>query len=172
MGADVEKSSVMKSLLATVPEAQRGVLEAVLKAQDERSARLEKDLSEERRLRREKEFVAKAEGFKHIGVDKSELGRSLMAIADQSPELYEKIEKTLRAADEQVAKGDLFKEIGSSQAGKVGDAWEMIQKAAQGWVQKSGQALSPAAAVEAYILTDEGRKMYADYMANHPSQRS
>jgi|WetSurMetagenome_2_1015567.scaffolds.fasta_scaffold120411_2 hypothetical protein len=166
----VGKSAVMKADgtldLSAVPASVRPALEAIYKGNLElvkKNADLEKQLKEERDQRKTKEFVEKAAGFKNLGADKAELATVLKSLAETNPEAYEKIEKTLQAADTQIGKGTLFGEIGSSQSAKGGSNWDMIEKAAEGWVAKSGQNMTKAQAVEAFLVTKDGQKMYGEY---------
>ncbi len=169
----VEKGTEMEKLdLSSVPKEVRPAVEAIYKSNQElvaKAEQIQKELVIERNLRRKGEFVAKAAVYKNLGISTDDLASTLMTIADASPEAVEKIEKMLATADAQVAKGDLFKEIGSSRASKVGPTWEAIEKAAEGAVAKSGVSISKAEAVTKFLETPEGSAMYTAYMSEHPS---
>lgn len=69
----------------------------------------------ERDARLDREFISKAETLPMISTDKSALGGLLRRISDAlSVEDAATVEKTLRAANEQIAKGNLFASLGQS----------------------------------------------------------
>lgn len=170
----VSKEAIMKAdgslNLEAVPEAVRPAVEAIYKGQQEavkKAAELEATLKKERDERRAKEFIAKAETFKHYVGDKAALAKDLQALSDSNNELYEKIVKQLEATDSQaeiVAKA-AFKEIGSQLPGNTGthDAWAKIEKLAEGVVAKSDKVMTQANAIESVLLTREGQALYEEY---------
>lgn len=183
---DVEKGSVMKSLEASVsklPKEQRKVLTPILKSLQlsvSENETLKKEVSALRHRELKREFVQKAASFKAVGSNQDELADTLMDIANKAPESYAKIEKILQAADEAATKGNLFGEIGSSLPGTGAhenikgseSEWSKIQKAAVAVVQKSGDKVSVEEAVDRFLDTSEGKKMYRDYIAVQMKQRS
>lgn len=158
--------------LSEVPDAVRPHVESIYKANRDliaKSEKLEKDLADERRTRREKEFIAKCEGFKHYSGDKKELATELMELSDASPKLYDKIVKQLEAveAEKAAAAGLIFSELGSSVPGNTGvGSFEAIEKAAEAVVAKSGEKVSKEQAVEKFLSTPEGKSMYSQYKAS------
>lgn len=167
------KKSVIKadgSLdMEQVPEAVRPAVEAIYKTQLElvkKNSELETQLSGERKERREKEFVAKAESFKHYVGDKKELAVKLMKLEDASKEVYTDFIAQLESMDaekEKVSKS-LLTEKGSGLAGPGGsDVDSKIDAAVKSIVQKTEGKLTHAQAYTQFIQTEEGQKMYAEY---------
>lgn len=121
--------------LSAIPEDARAAVEAVLKERDDRDAELvelrktadeQKSKADEaieiakseRDARETKEFVAKSAGYENIAKTDTEFGEVLKSIhrAEQDKHLPDgtlaALETVLKAADEQIAKGDLFAEQG------------------------------------------------------------
>jgi hypothetical protein len=114
----------------------------------------------------EKTYVAKAASYDKLGVNVEEFGKVMKTIAEKAPETIEKIDAVLKAANEAVAKGNLFVETGSSRQGGAGNgtSWAKIQAAAVASVAKSGEKMTDAQAVTKYLDTAEGKAMYEEYM--------
>lgn len=155
--------------LSGVPEKVRPAVEKIYKDQREAIAKadkLEKDLAEERSHRITKELTEKVEALKHLGAEKTELVSVLKELKESNPKAFEKVEAVLKAADAQIAKGALFAEAGSKLSrASGGTTWEQIEKAAEGYVAKSGEKLSKAEAVEKFLNTQDGQKLYAEHQA-------
>jgi hypothetical protein len=169
-----DKESVMKSLLSNLPKETKSAIEAVFKSQQElikKNDELTQKLVETERTAKRKEYVAKAAGFKHLGVNVEELAETMLALSETAPKQLEVIEKMLSSADEQVGKGDLFKEFGSSLPAGGKSTWDKIEKAAEGYVAKSGEKASKAEAVDRFLATSEGKRMYEEYMNDHASNK-
>ena len=60
-----------------------------------------------------------------------DLGGIMQDIEARAPEAYAKLAPILKAANERIKAGDLFKTAGRSGAEMAGSAWEKIEKAAQ-----------------------------------------
>jgi hypothetical protein len=166
--------------LSGVPEENRTFLETVLKAHDDAAAantelkaqivKEREDLAKERNLRRESEFIQKAEGYKHLVEDPNELGPVLKEIADAvSPESFATLEKALSAAEARVETGDLFKELGAANLPgeeSGGDAMAKLEKMAADLVEKSGDTEMTVEKAFAHVLvTPKGRELYSAYLA-------
>lgn len=112
------------------------------------------------------EYVAKASQFDKLGIKAEEFGTVLKSIASVSPEAYAKVEAVLKAANEAIAKGALFTELGSSSGGATAvskdDAWAQITELANARVTK-GDDKTLAQAIESVMKTAEGHKLYAIY---------
>lgn len=67
----------------------------------------------EREDRISKEYVAKAESLPMLAEDKAEFGGLLRKTAEALGDDFPKFEQVLKAANEQIAKGNLFEEFGS-----------------------------------------------------------
>jgi hypothetical protein len=141
-----------------LPEPVRKALEkseAEATANRERAEKAEKAATEasdlaksERDERLNKEFIAKAEAFKALPVKKDEFGPVLKAAHEKlSKEEFEAIETLLKAADEQIAASDLFKEQGRTHgAADTGALAEAKQKAEE--LRKSDSTLTQAQALD------------------------
>lgn len=169
----VEKAAIIKadgSLdLSAVPEAVRPAVELIYKGQQDavkKAADLETQLKVERDERVSKEMSAKADSWKHLGLPKEDVIKSLHEAHANGKESFERVCKMFDASNAQVEKSALFKEIGSNREGTKGDgSWQTIEKAALGFVEKSGQKMSAAEAVTKFLDTPEGSKMYGEYKA-------
>lgn len=161
--------------LSGVPEESRPFFESVLdgrdavaKERDDLRGRVEKaeeKLEEERALRLDREFIAKAEKeFSHVA-PADELGPVLKEIASAIPEeSYEVLTKALAAAEERIEKGGLFAEYGRAGTPEEskGDAWSQIEKEADSLVEKDAE-MTQAQAITAVLATDRGKELYAQY---------
>lgn len=166
------KASIMKadgSLdLDQVSPEMRPVVEKLFAQNKESVAKAEKleaDLTAERTERRTKEFVAKADSFKHFTGDKAELAKNLMSLESSNKALYEQVVKNLEAVEkekETVAK-QLFTELGSSapSAGQL-DAEAKMDKMVESIVQKSDGKMTKEQAFAKLLATPEGDKAYTE----------
>jgi small-conductance mechanosensitive channel len=103
------------------PEWQARIekMEADQQADRERTEKAEQIAKAERDARATREFVAKAETFKHVAGDTGEFGRVLKAASEAlSKEDMDLLEQRLSAANEQIDKGELFRQVGSSADGQ------------------------------------------------------
>lgn len=169
----VEKAAIIKadgSLdLSAVPEAVRPAVELIYKGQQDavkKAADLESQLKVERDERVSKELSAKADSFKHLGLPREDVMKSLQEAHTLGKESYERVCKMFETTNKQAETSNLFKELGSSQGSEKGSgSWEAIEKAAQAHVEKSGEKISKADAVTKFLETAEGSKMYGEYKA-------
>lgn len=168
---DVEKSAVAKMDLTGVPDNAKRALEAVFKAHEKATADLKSELDAVKRIGRRKDLVQKAATqYPNLGLPTEEVADMLLAL-EGNPAL-EKVEKMLSTANAQAKTGGLFSERGSSHpSGHIGSTWEAIEKAAEGYVAKSGVACTTAQAVDKFLETSEGKRMYELYMTTHPSSK-
>lgn len=105
-----------------------------------------------------KEFVQKAASFGNLSINAEEIGPILKGIAESDPDGYAKIEAVLQAANEQIAKGALFAEIGAD--GVVeSDISKRIEAKAQE-IQKRDNCTIEKARSMAY---KENPDLYAEY---------
>jgi len=115
-----------------------------------------------------KTFVAKAADLtSNLGVNAEEFGPVLKSINAANPELAAKVESVLKAANEAVAKGDLFKEAGAETHDNPtgvakADAWAQIETIAANMVAK-GEFKTQAEAIAKAMETPDGRRLYAIY---------
>lgn len=130
------------------------------KAHDELKKKFEK--SENERIT--KEFVAKAGELKNLSITPAEFGPVLKSVNDTSPEAFEKVMTVLKAADEALAKSELFESKGSDAKIAGAGAWDKIEKLAAGMVEKSSDGLTKAKAIDLVLKSEEGKKLYSDYL--------
>jgi hypothetical protein len=115
---------------------------AAVEKANKRIAEAEKIAKAERDLRIQREAVTKAQALPMIAEDPNELAELLIAL-DGTPE-GAKVEKMLKAANEAIAKGDLFSEMGRTGAGVTsGTAVE----AAAAEIRKADPNLTPEQAI-------------------------
>ncbi len=101
-----------------------------VEAAEKRAAEAEEVAKRERDRRVTREFVEKARGYRGLPVEPDEFGPLLKAVSEKAPEEYEKLEEVLRAADEAIASGRLFDEVGRSGPSRGGDAYAKLEAAA------------------------------------------
>jgi hypothetical protein len=147
-----------------LPEPVRKALEkaeADRKASDERAEKAEKAATEagdiakaERNERLKATFIAKADAYKALPVKKDEFGPVLQAASEKlSKEEFEALDTVLKAADEQIAESDLFKEQGRTHgAAETGALAEAKQKAEE--LKKADPKLSDAEALKKAMDSD------------------
>ncbi len=115
---------------ALVTKKEAGSMFSILKSQNDRIAKAEKEAAESRDNIKKGELITKAEkGLILIG-KADEVGGLLFQIAKFDAGLADKVEALLKSANDVIAKGELFKEHGSGGRG-AGSASEAIQKGAE-----------------------------------------
>lgn len=165
------ESTVAKSAhldLSGFTEAQRAALEPITKSHaalaDSHKAleaahkeAVAKSQALQHKLDR-KEFVAKAAAFPHLG-KADELGAMLHNLHDKDPDGYAAWEGVLKTANAAQDKSALFEERGSSLAAS-GSAAESLEQAVAAYVSKSANGIGPERAMNEFLKTDEGKKLY------------
>ncbi len=158
-----------------VPEAVRPALELIYKSNQElatankelvqKNADLKKQQDEDRAAVREKEIVQKSAEFSHLGIPAADIVDQLKLADKAGKEMFDKVCKNFEALSNQSKESAMFKELGTTQNnGRGGDAYALIEKAAEAWVQKSGEKLTKEQAFTEFIeKSSEGQKMYAEY---------
>jgi hypothetical protein len=151
--------------LSKVPEELRPSFETIFKEHEElvkkaaeaeqKAAATEAVLKAERDERLRKEWIAKAAEYKHLPAKPEEFGLVLKALSEKAPEELAKLEQVLKAADEQIGQGALFKEVGSGAAPVGGTAWAKIEAAANALVQKDDKLTHEQAIRKAIELHPE-----------------
>ena len=155
--ARLDKSELSPEVRAALEKAEAdGKANAERAEKAEQSAKAAEDIAKaERETRLTAEFITKAEGYKALPVKKDEFGPVLKAASEKlSKEAYEEIERVLKAADEQIAASDVFKEHGRSGDGAKADTAlaEVTTKAAE--LRKSDPKLTEAAAQQQVFKAD------------------
>ena len=166
----VDKSALAPEVREMIEKAEREA-EQLRKDHAEDRARLEKAeqlAKEERDLRVEREFIAKAEKeFPHIGAA-GELGPRLKRMSESlSKEDYDAHLQQLAATNAQLETGALFSELGKSgdpQAGGQDADMAKLQKAAEE-IRKADSSLSNYEAMELALRQDKAAQ--ARYLANN-----
>lgn len=157
-----EEAEINKADLDPAVRAYIEKQEAAARANAERAEKAEKTAESaetiakaERDARLTREFVAKAESYRALPINKDEFGAVLKAAAEKLTKgEFEAIDTVLKAADEQIAKGELFKERGRSGDGPKpeGARAEVTTKAAE--LRKSDPRLTEAAAMQQVFKAD------------------
>ncbi len=98
---------------AVLAKAAPEVLDVIAKA-EARAEAAEAIAKAERDLRIHREFVAKAESMPMLTENPEQFAEVLKALNEASPELCEVVTDIFAAANNQIAKGNLFTEFGSS----------------------------------------------------------
>lgn len=158
---------VTKSLLAKLPKELRGTVENIFKSNES----LAREVKAIKAQGLKQEMIKKSASFKHLGVNPEETTELFTKLHNADPALLETVEKMFGAFEEQASKGALFSEIGSALSGAGKTTWEKIEKAAEGMVKKSGEKCTTAQAVDQFLETEEGKRMYNDYMSSHASSK-
>lgn len=166
--------------LTGVPEENRAAVEAVIKATEDEKAELikkaeeqatkaenaERIAKEERDVRETRDYIAKSAGYENLAKADDEFGPVLKSIANAErdgalPEgTAAKLDEVLKAADEQVKAGDLFKEAGRNGHGGNSDA-EGKAKAAAAEIKKADPKLTDAQAIAKAYEADPS--LYDEY---------
>lgn len=110
-----------------------------------------------------KSFVAKAALYDKLSIKTEEFGLVLKSISETNPDALEKVETVLKAANEAVAKGNLFAETGTSRTKSTGDAYEAIEVMVASEIAKAEKPMSKEEAMAKVLDSAEGRKLYEDY---------
>lgn len=107
------EAEILKANLAKMDPAVRSIVEKQMRE----TAEAKEIAKAEREQRLEREFISKAESLPMLAEDKKDLAGLLRQVADALPqESVEKFETILKAANEQIAKGNLFSTFGKSGA--------------------------------------------------------
>lgn len=118
--------------------ADPSVLEYIRKA-EARAAEAENIAKAEREMRLKREYLEKSNSLPYVGEERSDLAELLRAIADQvDGNTVTKLEQVLKAANEQIAQSELFKEAGMAGAGTTGDAYRQLESIAAHIAKENG----------------------------------
>lgn len=157
---EAAKAELVKSQEAVAKAAESETEVTTLrKALDETTTSLAAIQKEQRRA----QFVTKAEEFKALG-DVAKIGSLLESIDSHLPdEEKAELEKMLRATAEQVAKGALFAQFGSSDGGEPDSVVDQLEKAAADRVAKGLSKTTEQAKVEIMKTDRELAAKYAEF---------
>lgn len=148
---EIDKSDLPPAVRAAFEksEADRAALAERVEKAEKGAAESDRLVKAERDERLTAEFIAKAETLKALPVKPAEFGPVLKAASEKlTKDEYQALEKALTAADEQIQKGDLFKEQGRAHEGERADSAyaEATQKAEE--LRKSDSKLTKTAALD------------------------
>lgn len=125
-----------KAMLAKADPAIRALIEK----QEADLAEVKKAADAERDARLTREFIAKAETMPMVAEDRTALGGLLRRLSEAlSPEDTAEVEKILKAANEQIAQGNVFREFGVD--GGAVTVSKSVEAAAQA-IQKEDPSLT------------------------------
>ncbi|MDI6814378.1 MAG: hypothetical protein QMD10_12730 [Desulfitobacteriaceae bacterium] len=161
--AELEKKLAEKDQPNKDDDIWKGVNPEIRKRMEElekRAKEAEELAKKEREERITKEFIAKAAAFQGLPVKPEEFGPVLKTLAEKDPEVYTKIEGVLKAADEAITKGALFKELGRASYGDEGSALAKLEAKAEE-IRKSDSRLTKE---QAFVKAcEENPELYAQY---------
>ena len=155
---DMSEEETMKSVLKSLPEPVREMLE---KAQGE-AAIAREELRKEREERRNEEYVAKAAGWSHLTVDPKEIGPALARLSDIDANLSQQVEKALTAANAQAESASIFDEIGRASRPDDNSAYAKVETLAKAAVA-AGEFNTLEQAIAGVVVKNPD--LYAAYRA-------
>ena len=166
---EMEKSSEDSINMNDIPDEVRAQVENLWKANEEavkKAAELEEVLKAERDERLTKEFIAKAaESYGNIpGHTADELGLMVKSLHTHDEEAAKKIEGLLKTVSQVISKSELFVEAGVTvQDQGVKDPLNQLDSLAQKH-RSENPGVSYAKAYDVVMKSDEGRKLYTEYV--------
>lgn len=144
-------------------QAEKDAIERIAKA--EKVAQESADIAKaERDARVTREFITKAEAYRALPVEAEKFGPVLKSVSEKlTKEEAEAIDTLLKAVDEQIAAGELFKEQGrGGTAPKADSAVAEVQRKAED-LRKSDANLRPDQAMDRVLNSD--RALQERYLA-------
>ena len=169
---EMEKSSEDSINMNDIPDEVRAQVENLWKANEEavkKAAELEEVLKAERDERLTKEFIAKAaESYGNIpGHTADELGLMVKSLHTHDEEAAKKIEGLLKTVSQVISKSELFVEAGVTvQDQGVKDPLNQLDSLAQKHCSEN-PGVSYAKAYDVVMKSDEGRKLYTEYVQSN-----
>lgn len=134
---------------------------AIVKADRERTERLEKALADERIAKANSEWIAKASTLAVVE-DPATLGTKLRSLAEFDSDLADEVFKALDLANRQVNAGSLFAEFGKSGGASGAGAEAKIEAIAKGYRDADPTLSDEVARAMAY---ENNPEVYAEYLA-------
>lgn len=130
------ESQVAKQNVDPEEEFKKSLPESVrkrLEASEQRAKQAEEEVKKFNEARAKEQYIAKAKEYGKLPIKSEELGLILKSVAEKDAENYVKLEELLKAANEQIKAGDLFKEKGTASAGGAtgNSAYEKLSTMAQ-----------------------------------------
>ena len=155
---EMDEEETMKSVLKSLPEPVREMLE---KAQGEAAVARE-ELRKERQERRNEEFVAKAAEWNHLTIDAKEFGPALARLSDIDANLSQMVEKAMSGANAQAESASIFDEIGRPVRSDENSAYARVETMAKAAVA-SGEFTTLEQAIAGVVVKNPD--LYAAYRA-------
>ena len=155
---EMDEEETMKSVLKSLPEPVREMLE---KAQGEANVARE-ELRKERQERRNEEFVAKAAEWNHLTIDAKEFGPALARLSDIDANLSQMVEKAMSGANAQAESASIFDEIGRPVRSDDNSAYARVETMAKAAVA-SGEFTTLEQAIAGVVVKNPD--LYAAYRA-------
>lgn len=171
---EVGKSSISKAALSSFAPEQRKLIEGIFKDHSDlvkKNMSLEKQLSEQKEEQRNKEIVAKAAEFSHIGLAQEEIVETLKDADKAGTKTYDRICKQFEVMNEQAEKGGLFKEIGHRGHDSAADAQAKLDALVDSIVKKSDGKTTFEQAYDDVMKSAEGKKLYAQHVEEREQRR-
>ncbi len=175
MEEDEEEDDVEKSYKLDAETQLK--LESVFKANEDlvkKNHELTSEISALQQVNKHRELVQKAASFTDLGLPAETVIATLSNAQKAGAEVFDSIVKQYEMLNERqkVAKsfgGNLYGEIGSSLPSGAGagseTSWARIEKAAEGFVQKSAFNGTKEQAIAKFLDTPEGTRLYAEHQA-------
>jgi hypothetical protein len=137
--------------------------------------RIEAQEAEIRKLRDDAErtvCIQKAAQFKGLPIKPEDDWQVFKALGQLPDPIAGRIVELLRAGDAAVQQAQLLEGLGRDGAGRgtAGDAWAQIEARARDLVAKSAGRLTEAQATQEVLATAEGKRLYREYLQQHPKQ--
>lgn len=162
-GIKDEPVALDKSELSPAMRAHVEKMEADQAALAERVAKAEQDAADEAKVakaerdeRLTREFIGKAEAFEALPIEAAKFGPVLKSIHGKlTKDEAEEIDRVLKASDEQIKAGALFKEQGRSGDGLQGDDTAIAKATkAAAEIRKNDSSISHAGALQQVFKAD------------------
>jgi hypothetical protein len=169
---ELDLSVIVEAVAGKLAETFKVREAEMVKKHDQLAGIVGELLSEDRK----QYFTAKAaKDLRRVPAGTEEIAMTLKSAYDADPKLGESIENLLLRVNEALVSSPVLKSFGSTgaRAGGSGDAWGKIQALAGQMVQKSGDAkFTSEKAVALVLKTEEGRRLYDEYLHENPAQRA
>lgn len=167
---NVKQTKIHKNVeLSGFNTDQKRQLTDVFKAYDDRvkdlvrkNDELETTLRTRDESEKEREFVAKADSFKHLGIPKEEIVETLRDASKIGAKSYDRIVKQYETLNVQAKSGGLFKELGRAGSGPT-DVEHRLEALVDSVVQKSDGTRTRAEIYADVLESPEGQKIYSEF---------
>ncbi len=154
---EIDKSELPPAVRAALDkaEADRDAAKAEVAKAQEDAKEAGEIAKAERDARLTREYIAKAETLTALPIKKDEFGPVLKAAAEKlTKDEFDAIDTVLKAANEQIAKGDLFKSLGANGDGPKLEGAKATATAKAAELRKADPKLTEAAAMQQVFKAD------------------